>query len=113
MTAFRSMSVSNQSALGATAVRIDVPRIVEASARGPLDNSGARHAPEVIVFNMHSSQLVYAAFDRTATATDYDIIVGPSGQAPRAWRIPVHATYLSVIASGASTPTSVIFGESK
>lgn len=102
---FNTVSISDQPALGATAVAI--PRPAPASDKGGV-GSQSHKCKEVLCFNSHATQIVYVARNRVATATDYDLMV--DGNSKEVLKLRDTDTYISVIASGASNPASFCFG---
>ncbi len=106
--AFEIKENTNLAALGTSAVNTNVPtKIIEASGSSP---SGAiRSVNTIKVINTHATQTVAGKWDGTATITTYDFFIDGNTDSGLI-AIPRGAQKLSLIASGSSTPVSILWG---
>jgi len=106
--AFSIVETTDLAALGSSAVTVNLPtKITEASGVSP--SGPLRLASTALVTNTHATQTVFARWGADASATVYDFRIDGDGVSPFI-EAPRGETFLSVFASGASTPVSVQFG---
>lgn len=87
----------------------DLPeRPVDLSGNGIADPNGGRWGDTLELVNGSVSILVYLAFDRTVTATDYDLAA--IGGATSRIGIPTGAKRYTVIAASGTPPVVVNIG---
>lgn len=102
---FAVQTIYNNASLSTTAIAVPIPAPVVGRGGNQVP---VRRSTAARVVNTHATNLVYVAFDRTASATDYDAILG--GNSTVTLALKPNYGYLSIIASAASTPVSINFG---